>query len=167
MNKVILRGRLTRDPEIMRSAEGKMVGRYTLAVDRAYKRNGEPETDFFPCVCFGAIAQVAEKHLSKGRDIIVSGNLQNDIYEKDGERRTITKIIVESQEFLPHKRQQAGMDSQNVAAQNAVQRPQNGSFNSRPTGDPQNNVPTYAPPSYPQFSSQEGFMPASNLDPPF
>ena len=104
MNKVILIGRLTRDPEVRYSDSGMAVGRYTLAVDRAYKREGETNADFIRCVCFGHSAEFAEKYLRKGTKIAVVGRLQTGKYtDRDGRDVYTTDVVVESQEFAESK----------------------------------------------------------------
>ena len=106
MNKVILMGRLTRDPEIRYSqGENKMaVGRYTLAVDRKYRREGEDNADFVSCMCFGKAAEFAEKYLHKGTKIIIAGRIQTGSYtNKDGNRVFTTDVVVEEQEFAESK----------------------------------------------------------------
>ena len=106
MNKVILMGRLTRDPEI-RYTQGDTptaVARYTLAVNRAYKRQGEPDADFINCVVFGRGAEFAEKYLRQGMRIVISGRIQTGSYTgRDGSRMYFTDIVVESQEFAESK----------------------------------------------------------------
>ena len=105
MNKVILMGRLTRDPE-MRYGQGSStaVCRYSIAVDRRFKRDGQPEADFFNCTVFGKGAEFAEKYLKKGTKIVISGSIQNDNYtNKDGQKVYGTQIIVEEQEFAESK----------------------------------------------------------------
>lgn len=99
-------GRLTRDPEIRYSqGENKMaVGRYTLAVDRKYRREGEDNADFVSCMCFGKAAEFAEKYLHKGTKIIISGRIQTGSYtNKDGNRVFTTDVVVEEQEFAESK----------------------------------------------------------------
>lgn len=106
LNKVILMGRLTRDPEIRYSqGENKMaVGRYTLAVDRKYRREGEDNADFVSCMCFGKAAEFAEKYLHKGTKIIIAGRIQTGSYtNKDGNRVFTTDVVVEEQEFAESK----------------------------------------------------------------
>lgn len=101
MNFVCLIGRLTKDPETRASADGKIVARYTLAVDR----RGEG-ADFIPCVCFGKSAEFAEKYLSKGMKIAVMGRIQTGSYTgKDGKKVYTTDIIVSEQEFCEKKGQ--------------------------------------------------------------
>ena len=104
MNKVILMGRLTRDPEVRNSQSGTAVARYTLAVDRMFKREGEPNTDFINCITFGKNAEFAEKYLKKGMRIVVSGRIQTGSYtNRDGIKVYTTDIIVEEHEFAERK----------------------------------------------------------------
>ena len=102
MNKVILMGRLTRDPEI-RYSQGERstaVARYSLAVNRTFKRDGEPDADFINCVAFGRQAEFAEKYFHKGIRIVITGRIQTGSYtNKDGVRVYTTEVIVEDQEF--------------------------------------------------------------------
>ena len=106
MNKVILMGRLTSDPEI-RYTQGETptaVARYTLAVNRTYKRQGEPDADFINCVVFGRGAEFAEKYLRQGMRIVISGRIQTGSYTgRDGSRMYFTNIVVETQEFAESK----------------------------------------------------------------
>ena len=102
MNKVILVGRLTRDPEVRYSQgrEALAIGRYTIAVDRKYKREGEPTADFIPCVIFGKAAEFAEKYFRQAMRISISGRIQTGSYtNKDGHKIYTTEVIVEEQEF--------------------------------------------------------------------
>ena len=95
MNKIILMGRLTRDPE-MRSAGSTTVCRYTLAVDRRFRREGEPEADFFNCTAFGKSAEFAEKYFRQGTKILISGRIQSDNYtNKDGQKVYSWQVIVD------------------------------------------------------------------------
>ena len=105
MNKVILMGRLTRDPEVRYSAGSNLaVARYTLAVDRRFKRDGEPTADFISCVAFGKSAEFAEKYFRQGLRIVVSGRIQTGSYtNKEGQKVYTTDIVVEDQEFAESK----------------------------------------------------------------
>ena len=106
MNKVIMIGRLTRDPEIRygQGANGVMVGSFSIAVDRRFKREGEPDADFFDCTTFGKQSEFVEKYLKKGIKIVVEGRLQNDNYtNKDGQKVYRTRIMVDSLEFAESK----------------------------------------------------------------
>ena len=106
MNKVILMGRLTRDPEI-RYSQGNdqmAIARYTLAVDRRFNRNGDQTADFINCVAFGRSAEFAEKYLHQGTKIVVTGRIQTGSYtNKDGQRVYTTDVVVEEQEFAESK----------------------------------------------------------------
>lgn len=100
MNKVILTGRLTRDPEVRYSQNDTAVARYTLAVDRLYNRENEPSADFIRCVCFNKTAEFAETYLRKGIKISVVGHIQTGSYtNRDGQTVYTTDIVVENQEF--------------------------------------------------------------------
>lgn len=109
MNKVILMGRLTRDPEVRYSqGENAMaVARYTLAVDRRQSRNnqnGEQTADFIQCVAFGRSGEFAEKYFRKGMKVLVTGRIQTGSYtNKDGQRVYTTDVVVEDQEFAESK----------------------------------------------------------------
>lgn len=106
MNKVILMGRLTRDPEV-RYSQGEntlAIARYTLAVDRRFARNGEQGADFISCVAFGKSAEFAEKWLKQGIKICISGRIQTGSYtNKDGAKVYTTEVVVEEQEFAESK----------------------------------------------------------------
>ena len=107
MNKVILMGRLTRDPEV-RYSQGEnatAVARYTLAVDRRFSRNNDEQTaDFINCVAFGRSGEFAEKYLHKGTKIAVTGRIQTGSYtNKDGVRVYTTEVVVEDHEFAESK----------------------------------------------------------------
>ena len=103
MNKVILMGRLTRDPDIRYSqgANPTAIARYTLAVDRRFRRNNDDQTaDFISCVAFGRSAEFAEKYLHQGTKIAVTGRIQTGSYtNRDGQKVYTTDVIVEDQEF--------------------------------------------------------------------
>ena len=103
MNKVILIGRLTRDPE-MRNSNGESntaIARYTLAVDRRYKREGEAGADFISCVAFGRSAEFAEKYFHQGLKVVVTGRIQTGSYtNRDGNKVYTTDVVVEDQEFV-------------------------------------------------------------------
>ena len=107
MNKVILMGRLTRDPEV-RYSQGEnatAVARYTLAVDRRYNRNNDEQSaDFINCVAFGRNGEFAEKYLRKGTKIAATGRIQTGSYtNKDGVRVYTTEVVIEEQEFAESK----------------------------------------------------------------
>ena len=106
MNKVILMGRLTRSPEVRYSqgSEPVAVARYTLAVNRRFKRKDEPEADFIPCVALGKSGEFAEKYFRKGRLVGVIGRLQVRSWEdKEGKKHRTTEVIIEEQHFAESK----------------------------------------------------------------
>ena len=106
MNKTILMGRLTRDPEVRYSAgeNSLAIARYTLAVDRRFKRDGEATADFISCVVFGKQAEFAEKYFRQGIRIVVSGRIQTGSYtNRDGVKVYTTEVVVEEQEFAESK----------------------------------------------------------------
>ena len=108
MNKVIIAGRLTRDPDVRQAGE-TMVARYTVAVDRRFKREGEPTADFINCVAFGKAAEFADKWLRQGTKMIIVGRLQTGSYtNKDGVKVYTTDVVVEEQEFAESKRNADG-----------------------------------------------------------
>lgn len=118
MNKVILMGRLVRDPEVRYSqGENAMaIARYTLAVDRKFKRDGEPNADFINCIAFGKNGEFAEKYLHKGIKILIEGRWQSGSYtNRDGQKVYTNDCVVESCEFA---------ESKNASQQNAQERPQ-------------------------------------------
>ena len=106
MNRVILMGRLVRDPEIRYTSGAKpmAVARYTLAVDRKFKRDGEQTADFISCVAFGKQAQFAENYLHQGMKMVVVGRIQTGSYtNRDGQRVYTTDVVVEEHEFAESK----------------------------------------------------------------
>lgn len=106
MNKVIMMGRLTRDPEVRYSqgASQTAIARFSLAVDRRWKREGEPDADFFNCTVFGKQADFVEKYLRQGTKVVITGRVQNDNYtNKEGQKVYSVQIIVEEIEFAESK----------------------------------------------------------------
>ena len=106
MNKVILMGRLTRDPEV-RYSQGEnplAIARFTLAVDRRFKREGEATADFINCVAFGRQAEHTERFYRQGLKVVVTGRIQTGSYtNKDGVKVYTTEVVVEEQEFAESK----------------------------------------------------------------
>ena len=114
MNRVILMGRLTKNPEIKYAGKDNdmVVARYTLAVNRRYKRDGEQEADFISCVTFGKSAEFAQKYLRKGIRIVIGGRISTGSYkDKDGKTIYTTDVIVEEHEFAQNKDGGGGEDS--------------------------------------------------------
>lgn len=115
MNKVILMGRLTRDPEV-RYSQGERsmaIARYTLAIDRRKtQQNSDPRADFINCVAFDRAGEFAEKYFRQGLRVLISGHLQTGSYtNKDGQKVYTTEVIVESQEFADSRRDGSGAGS--------------------------------------------------------
>ena len=109
MNKVILMGRLTRDPEVRYGNDNRPIARYSIAVDRRYKdQSGNYPTDFFNLTSFGKTAEFVEKYLRKGTKIVIDGELRNNNYEKDGKTVYSDQIVVNSVEFAESKSAQGG-----------------------------------------------------------
>ena len=111
MNKVVLVGRLTRDPEVRYSQgdSATAVARYTLAVDRRFKRDNEPTADFIPCVAFDRAGEFAEKYFHQGTKLVVTGRIQTGSYtNRDGQKVYTTEVIVEDQEFAESKNAASG-----------------------------------------------------------
>ena len=125
MNKVILMGRLTREPEVRYSngAEPLAVARYTLAVNRRFKRKDEPEADFIPCVAFGKSGEFAEKYFRKGQMVAVTGRLQVRSWEdKEGKKHWTTEVVIEEQHFAESKAaQEKAAEQSKPAAQTGKQ----------------------------------------------
>lgn len=119
MNKVVLMGRLTRDPEC-RYSQGQnptCIARYTLAVDRRRAKNSEgQQADFISCVAFGKAGELAEKYCHKGTKLTVSGRIQTGSYtNKDGQKIYTTDVVVDEQEFAESKKTQNSQDGQTAA----------------------------------------------------
>lgn len=131
MNKVILMGRLTKDPE-MRNSSGDSalaVTRYTLAVDRRFKKEGSDVTaDFISCVTFGKTAEFAKKFLSKGMRMLVVGRIQTGSYKnKEGQTVYTTDVVVEEHYFADSKKSGASSDSSSHAGSESMGRSENDS----------------------------------------
>ena len=135
MNKVILMGRLTRDPEVRYSAgeNSLAIARYTLAVDRRFRRDGEATADFINCVSFGKTAEFAEKYYRQGLKIVVSGRIQTGSYtNREGQKVYTTEVVVEEQEFAESKSasQGSGGNTSNNRGNNTTNHSSNNGSNS-------------------------------------
>ena len=142
MNKVILMGRLTRDPEVRYSAgdNATAVARYTLAVDRRFKRDGEATADFIGCVAFGRQAEFAEKYLRQGTKVVLTGRIQTGSYtNRDGQKVYTTDVVAEDLEFAESK-----------AA--AAERGASAGFQPQQNSNPFQSAPT------PSAAAGDGFM---------
>lgn len=139
MNKVILMGRLTKDPDVRytEGSDSKAIARYTLAVDRKTKdANGNRQSDFISCVAFGKSGEFAEKYLHKGIKICISGRIQTGSYtNKDGNKVYTTDIVVEEHDFCESKG--ASDVAQNTAPQQTAQSNAIDGFMSIPDGFPE------------------------------
>lgn len=122
MNKVVLMGRLTRDPEVRysRGDNSMAIARYSLAIDRRFKRDGDEQTaDFISCVAFGKAGEFAEKYFHKGTKIAVVGRIQTGSFtNKDGQKVYTTDVVVEEQEFAESKNNGGGTRSSNIPTNN-------------------------------------------------
>ena len=105
LNKAIIGGRLTRDPEETVTPSGVTVSKFTVAINRRFQKQGEEkQTDFLNVVAFGKTAEFVEKYFVKGSAIIVVGSIQSRSYEKDGQKRYVTEIIAEEVNFAGSKK---------------------------------------------------------------
>lgn len=173
MNKAILMGRLTRDPEVRYSQGEKAmcVARYTLAVNRRFRREGESEADFINCVAFGKAGEFAEKYLKQGTKILIAGRIQTGSYtNREGQKIYTTEVVVEEQEFAESKRPdsqapaqggyqnqapaQGGYPQQNAPAQGGY--PQQNAYQQAPQGGYQQQAPSQQPPQ--QAPAQGGYQ---------
>lgn len=117
MNNFCGIGRLTADPEIVNTAGGTKIARYTLAIDRRYKQEGEDTADFIRCVCFNKTAEFAEKYLGKGNRIGITGRIQTGSYtNKDGAKVYTTDIIVDSHYFCESRNNTANAKAEDAPA---------------------------------------------------
>lgn len=123
MNKVVLIGRLTKDPELkFAQGSGKAVTKFTLAVDRNYKKEGQPEADFINCIAFEKRAETIKNYVFKGHKLGVTGNIQTGKYtNKEGQTVFTTEVVVDEFEFLQPKQAGVsnGQNSNNGQASNA------------------------------------------------
>lgn len=116
MNKTILIGRLARDPELKTTQNGKFVATFTLAVNRRFKQEGQPQADFFNIVAWAKQAETICNYLGKGQQIALSGRLQSRSYDaQDGSKRYVTEVILEEFDFVGYKNEN---NNQNAALKN-------------------------------------------------
>lgn len=156
MNKVILMGRLTRNPDV-RYSQGERstcVARYTLAVNRRFRREGDPDADFIGCVAFGRQGEFAEKYLKQGTKIVISGRIQTGSYtNREGVKVYTTDVIVEEQDFAESKAAASGYGG--GYQQNNYQQP-GGYQNPEPV--PAAPQPTMTSRPAPSEAASDGFM---------
>lgn len=135
MNKVILIGRLVKDPDIRYGQNNTAIARYTLAVDRRFKREGEATADFISVVALGKNGEFVEKYLRKGTKIAVTGRIQTGSYEnKEGQRIYTTDVYVEEHEFVESRSASSSNDEGFVPANNGSNKPSADSFMQIPDG---------------------------------
>lgn len=109
LNSVVMIGRLTRDPETRTATTGNTMSKFAIAVDRRFKREGEPTADFFNVICFGKTADFVSNYLTKGRLVAVTGNIQIRKYDdKDGNKREAVEIMADSVNGLDRPREDDG-----------------------------------------------------------
>lgn len=125
MNIITLMGRLTRDPEVRYGgAQNMAIARFSIAVDRRFKREGQPEADFFNCTAFGKLGEFVEKYLHKGTKIVLVGEMQNDNYtNKQGQMVYGFRVIANSIEFAESKAASQGTAAATTAPQQPAQAP--------------------------------------------
>lgn len=104
MNQIIIKGRIVHTPELKSTQSGINVCKFSVAVDRRYKQNGEKSTDFFDCVAWRSSADFVSKYFDKGQEILLSGEMQSRQYEaKDGTNKRVWELIVNNAEFCGSK----------------------------------------------------------------
>ena len=145
MNKVILMGRLTRDPEVRYSTgESSMaIARFGIAVDRRFRRGQDgAEADFFNCTSFGRQAEFVEKYLKKGTKVLLSGRIQNDNYtNRDGQKVSSVQIIAEEIEFAESKNTAGGRSEGPSEAQERPSNPISEGFMNLPDNGDDEGIP--------------------------
>ncbi len=145
MNKVILAGRLARDPEVRYTQSGKAVASFALAVNRRFSRNGggdqQPTADFIPIVAWEKLAEICGNNLIKGSQILVEGRMQVRTYDaQDGSKRYVTEVVANEIEFMGSKPQHEG-GYQPAAAPGAPQQAQPAASNSFGPSIPDEEIP--------------------------
>lgn len=146
MNVCVMMGRFTRDPEVRYGASGNAFARYSIAVDRRFKREGQPDADFFDCVSFGKQAEFVEKYLHKGSKVVISGSIQNNNYQnREGQMVYRDQIVVDSIEFAESK----------AASQQSQQN--SGGYNARSYSSPAAPAPAQPQQTYRREEPSAGF----------
>lgn len=101
INNVVIEGRMTKDPELRATSDGRSVTRFSVAVDRAYQKEGQREADFIGCVAFGKTAEFVDKYFKKGKGVSVIGNIRTDSYTNSKGERVFTTTVVADRVFFP------------------------------------------------------------------
>lgn len=165
MNIVILVGNLTKDPEVRYAANGNPVAHISVAVSRSFSRDGGPEADFFRVTVFGKQAELVERYLRKGRKVGIEGRIQNDNYEKEGQKIYRDTIIANRIEFLSPKGEGGGSSdwpADDGGLFDAPPAASGGGFQPAPGGKPAGGSPAASPAaSEPVNAAEAGF---SSLD---
>ncbi|KJS85003.1 MAG: single-stranded DNA-binding protein [Peptococcaceae bacterium BICA1-8] len=118
LNRIILIGRLTKDPELRYTASGTAVATFTLAVDRPIKKEGQQDVDFVPIVVWAKQAESCANHIGKGRLVAVDGRLQVRTYDaKDGQKKWVTEVIAENVRFLDRKKEQVESGTESMGTE--------------------------------------------------
>ena len=159
MNKIILVGRLTRDPELRRMNNGSAVANFAVAVNRNFKnREGNYDADFFNCVAYRNSAEFISKYFKKGNMILVEGRLQNRSYDaQDGTKRYVTEVITENVEFVGGRN-----ENSNSAMNNNFD-----SYMDAPAPDPMDSMPEYDIPKSDPYENYDKEISLSDNDLPF
>lgn len=138
MNNVVLSGRLTADPDVRYGNDGKPIAKYTLAVDKKFKREGQPTADFIPCITFGKNAEFVEKYLTKGIKIMVVGEIQTANFKNQDDKMIYTwNVVVSTHEFCESKKSQ----EENRQVHESTQEESGGGFMNVPEGIAEDELP--------------------------
>jgi single-strand DNA-binding protein len=154
MNIVILVGNLTRDPEIRHAGNGTVVASINIAVNKAFKKEGGPDADFFRITAFGKTAELAERYLSKGKKISVEGRIENNNYEKEGKTVYQDQIIANRIEFLSPKG-----DSGSSGSYGGGDFGGDSSFGNAPAAQPAPQAPAGIPDGFSDLDDDDGDLP--------
>lgn len=156
MNKVVLLGRLTRDPEVRSNSTGNSNARFTVAINRNFKnKDGGYDADFISCVAFGRTAEFVSKYFKKGNQICLEGRIQTGSYDaQDGTKRYTTDVVVENVEFVNSRSESASMSNNNA-------------FMDAPAMDPIDAMPEYDIPTSDPYENYDKEVSLSDNDLPF
>lgn len=165
MNRAILMGRLTADPELRQTPSGLPVAQFTVAINRPVKQGAEPQADFIKCVAWKQTAEFITRYFQKGEMIAVEGRIQVRTYDdRNGQRQYITEVVVDHAHFTGEKREQAQQ------GWNAYQQPQNGGGYQQPQAQAQQGwggyqqQPAQQPRQQPAQKPQQQPLSVANLD---
>ena len=157
MNKVVLVGRLTRDPEVRSTSSGSNTARFSVAVNRRFKnKDGQYDADFVSCVAFGNSADFVSKFFKKGNMIGIEGRIQTGSYDaQDGSKRYTTDVVVDNAEFVGGRNEGSSMA------------PSNNSYADMPASDPIDMMPEYDIPTSDPYENYDKEVSLSDNDLPF